>query len=109
MHPDYDYVAVESGDEVYIVAADLVDAVAQKCSLETPKVLARFRGSKLDRLEAKHPWIDRPSLFMLGEHVTLGGEADAETELDVSEAREKSVDEQSRHWIGSHRAGSRPR
>ena len=28
---------------------------------------------------------------MLGEHVTLGGEADAETELDVSEAREKSA------------------
>src|SRR5262249_19301478 len=41
------------------------------------------------RLEAKHPWIDRLSLFMVGEHVTLGGEADAETELDVSEAREK--------------------
>src|SRR5262249_2352371 len=43
------------------------------------------------RLEAKHPWIDRLSLFMVGEHVTLGGEADAETELDVSEAREKSA------------------
>jgi isoleucyl-tRNA synthetase len=28
---------------------------------------------------------------MVGEHVTLGGEADAETELDVSEAREKKV------------------
>src|SRR5438309_5412757 len=28
---------------------------------------------------------------MLGEHVTLGGEADAETELDVSDAREKSA------------------
>ena len=91
VHPDYDYVAVESGDEIYIVAADLVDSVAQKCGLATPTVLARFRGAKLDRLEAKHPWIDRPSLFMLGEHVTLGGEADAETDLDVSEAREKSV------------------
>jgi isoleucyl-tRNA synthetase len=28
---------------------------------------------------------------MVGEHVTLGGEADAETELDVSDAREKSA------------------
>ena len=26
---------------------------------------------------------------MVGEHVTLGGEADAETELDVSEAQKK--------------------
>jgi isoleucyl-tRNA synthetase len=28
---------------------------------------------------------------MVGEHVTLGGEADAETELDVSEARDRKV------------------
>ena len=91
VHPDFDYVAVESGGQVYIVAADLVEVVAERCNLAAPKVLARFRGSKLDRLEAQHPWIDRPSLFMLGEHVTLGGEADAETELDVSEAREKSA------------------
>ncbi len=91
VHPDYDYVAFESGDEVYIVAADLLEAVASKCELAEPKVLARFRGAKLDRLEARHPWIDRSSLLMVGEHVTLGGEADAETELDVSEAREKKA------------------
>jgi isoleucyl-tRNA synthetase len=91
VHPDFDYVALENGDEVYIVAADLIDAVASKCGLATPKVLARFRGSKLDRFEAQHPWIDRPSLFMVGEHVTLGGEADAETELDVRDARDKSA------------------
>src|SRR5438132_1931493 len=91
VHPDFDYVAVESGGQVYMVAADLVEVVAERCNLAAPKVLARFRGSKVDRLAAQHPWIDRPSLFMLGEHVTLGGEADAETELDVSEAREKSA------------------
>ena len=91
VHPDFDYVAVENGDEVYIVAADLVEAVSQKCDLSAPKLLARFRGSKLDRLQAQHPWIDRGSLFMVGEHVTLGGEADAETELDVRDARDKSA------------------
>ena len=91
VHPDFEYVAVESGEEVFIVAADLLGVVAKQCNLGEPKVLARFAGAKLDRLEAKHPWIDRPSLFMVGEHVTLGGEADAETELDVSEAREKSA------------------
>jgi isoleucyl-tRNA synthetase len=91
VHPDFDYVAVESGAEIYIVAAELLEVVAKQCNLVDPKVLARFSGSKLDRLEAKHPWIDRPSLFMVGEHVTLGGEADAETELDVSEGREKSA------------------
>ncbi len=41
-------------------------------------------------MKAKHPWIDRESLIMNGEHVTLGGESDGETELDVSASREKS-------------------
>jgi isoleucyl-tRNA synthetase len=112
VHPDFEYAAFERGNEVYIVAAELLDAVVEMCArgeLETslrqqesenrfataevskPKVLARFPGAKLDRLLCRHPWIDRHSLLMVGEHVTLGGEADAETELDVSEAREKSA------------------
>ena len=92
VHPDFEYSAFEHGDEVYIVASELVEAVAAKCSLDKPKVLARFQGTKLDRLECLHPWLDRPSLLMVGEHVTLGGEADAETELDVSEAQKKPGD-----------------
>ena len=87
VHPDFEYSAFEDGDEVFIVASELVEAVAAKCGLGEPKVIARFQGSKLDRLECRHAWLDRPSLLMVGEHVTLGGEADAETELDVSEAK----------------------
>jgi len=91
VHPDYEYSAFEYGDEVFIVASDLVESVAAKCDLgPAPKVIARFPGSKLDRLECGHAWLDRPSLLMVGEHVTLGGEADAETELDVSESVKKS-------------------
>ncbi|HXQ74192.1 MAG TPA: isoleucine--tRNA ligase [Pyrinomonadaceae bacterium] len=99
VHPDFEYSAFEHGEEVYIVASELVEAVATKCELAArnengeltpPKVLARFPGAKLDRLEAGHPWIDRVSLLMVGDHVTLGGEADAETELDVSEAVKKA-------------------
>ena len=98
VHPDYEYVALEQGDEILIVAAELIGLVVVKCCLgETnengerpiPPVLARFKGSKLDRMKAKHPWLDRESLIMNGTHVTLGGEADAETSLDVSESRER--------------------
>ena len=101
VHPDFEYAAFEHQDEVYIVASELLEAVAAKCDLghrnedgtrASTKVLARFPGAKLDRLEARHAWLDRPSLLMVGEHVTLGGEADAETELDVSEAQKKPSD-----------------
>ncbi|HYY42704.1 MAG TPA: class I tRNA ligase family protein, partial [Pyrinomonadaceae bacterium] len=88
---NFEYAALEQGTEVYIVAAELADTVATKCNLGAPNIIARFPGARLDRLTARHAWLDRSSLLMLGEHVTLGGEADAETELDVSEARPRET------------------
>jgi len=82
VHPDFDYSAVEANGEVYIVASELAASFAEVCGLETTTELARFKGSKLDRLEAKHAWLDRTSLIMNADHVTLG-EADAEVELDA--------------------------
>ena len=68
--------------------------------------LARFKGSKLDRLEAKHAWLDRTSLIMNGDHVTLG-EADAEVELDVR--FESKGREEIRHGLCSYGSGPRCR
>jgi len=82
VHPDFDYSAIEVGSEVYIVASELKGAFVETCEFEASAEIARFKGSKLDRLEARHAWLERTSLIMNGEHVTLG-EADAETELDV--------------------------
>jgi isoleucyl-tRNA synthetase len=82
VNPEFDYSAIEVGEEVYIVASELARPFALTCGFEDYVELARFKGTKLDRLEASHPWLDRPSLLMNGEHVTLG-EADAEVELDV--------------------------
>ncbi len=83
VHPDFDYSALEFGAEVYIVASELAKSFAETCGLAEAKELARFKGKELDKLEAKHAWLDRTSLLMNGTHVTLGGEADAEVELDV--------------------------
>jgi isoleucyl-tRNA synthetase len=91
VNPNFDYAAVDVGDEIYIVAKDLVDAVAEKCGFTSARVVASFPGLALEGLQARHAWIDRPSLLMLGEHVTLGGESDAETELDVADAQKKGT------------------
>ncbi len=92
VNPIFEYAAMENkaNGEVYIVAAELAEAVAEKCELAETNIIARFQGAMLDRLACRHAWLDRESLVMLGEHVTLGGEADAETELDVRQARDKS-------------------
>lgn len=83
VHPDFDYSAIEVSDaEVFIVASELAGAFAELCGLAEFEEIAKFKGSKLDRLEAKHAWLDRTSLIMNADHVTLG-EADAEVELDA--------------------------
>jgi isoleucyl-tRNA synthetase len=91
VHPNFNYAAIDVGNEIYIVASDLVDAVAEKCGLSEARVVVQFPGAMLDSLQARHAWIDRPSIMMVGEHVTLGGEADAETELDVADAQKRGT------------------
>jgi len=83
VHPDFDYSAIEVCDaEVFIIASELATAFAETSGFAEYEEIARFKGSKLDRMEAKHAWLDQTSLIMNGDHVTLG-EADAEVELDV--------------------------
>ncbi len=80
VNPNFDYSAIETGDEVLIIATELVKEVAAKAGFDASNEIARFKGEKLDKLEAKHPWIDQTSLLMLGEHVTLGDNSPGDEE-----------------------------
>jgi len=70
-HPDYEYAAFEAGDEAYLVAKRLVPVVAGLLGLKDPKILATFTGRELEHLKAVHPFIDRDSLFVLADYVSL--------------------------------------
>ena len=70
-HPDEEYVALESGDAVYIVAAKLAEDVAKKCNLANPRELAHFPGRKLEHLNFQHPFLDGKILGVLAEYVTM--------------------------------------
>jgi isoleucyl-tRNA synthetase len=70
-HPDEDYVALESGAEVYIVASKLAKDAADKCGLSNPRELAHFPGRKLERLNFQHPFLDRKILAVLADYVTM--------------------------------------
>jgi isoleucyl-tRNA synthetase len=70
-HPDEDYVALESGGEVYIVASKLAADVAAKCNLADPRELAHFPGRKMERLNFQHPFLDRKILGVLADYVTM--------------------------------------
>jgi isoleucyl-tRNA synthetase len=70
-NPAFEYSAVEVGDEVFIVASGLLEQVSEKLGWGKPKVVATVSGEKFDRLKARHAFIDRDSLLMSGDHVTL--------------------------------------
>ncbi|MBM3312459.1 MAG: isoleucine--tRNA ligase, partial [Candidatus Aminicenantes bacterium] len=70
-HPEHEYAAFEAGDEVYLVAERLVPAVAKLLGVEAPNVVATLGGRVLERRSARHPFIDRDSLFVLADYVTL--------------------------------------
>ena len=70
-HPRYEYAAGAVGEEVYLVAADLVKTTAEKCGWPDPRVLARFPGSRLEGTRFRHPFLERESAGILADHVTL--------------------------------------
>jgi isoleucyl-tRNA synthetase len=73
-HPNFEYVALASGQEadapVYIVASALAAHVATACKLGEPAVLARFPGDRLDRATFQHPFLDRSVLGVNADYVT---------------------------------------
>jgi isoleucyl-tRNA synthetase len=70
-HPKFEYVAVEVGDTVYIVALELLKVTSEKLGWDAPKTIAAFSGAKLEGAIFRHPFLDRDSLGILADHVTL--------------------------------------
>jgi len=70
LHPEFDYVALETEKGVLIVAEGLKDSFLAAVGL-TGTVIATFSATLLERKNCKHPFYDRDSVILLGEHVTL--------------------------------------
>jgi isoleucyl-tRNA synthetase len=72
LHPDLDYVAVDTGNnQALILARDLLDICMNSFGLDQYEVVAEFKGADLENLKAKHPLYDRESVIVLAHYVTL--------------------------------------
>jgi isoleucyl-tRNA synthetase len=75
LHPDFDYVFVQVGDEAYLMAEKLVDTVAKACNFASYSVMGGKKGSRLfppdRRLGCSRPLTTGASPIMFGEFVTL--------------------------------------
>jgi len=69
-HPKYEYVAIDTPEGITIVAEGLLAQVSETLGWDKT-VIARFPGTKLEGAVFRHPFIERDSVGLLGEHVTL--------------------------------------
>jgi len=70
-HPNFEYVAAEADGAVYLVAADLLNQTARKCGWTAPQALARMPGTRLEGAVFRHPFVERDSVGVLADYVTL--------------------------------------
>jgi len=70
-HPLFEYVAVEVGKESFILAKALLEEVMESLGVEEYRVLGTFSGTALEGMKCRHPFLDRESVLILGDFVTL--------------------------------------
>ncbi|OAT81777.1 isoleucine--tRNA ligase [Desulfotomaculum copahuensis] len=71
VHPDFTYVLVRSAGERYVVAKELLSSFAGAVGLTDWQVEKEIPGRELEMVICRHPFIDRDSPLILGDHVTL--------------------------------------
>lgn len=69
--PDYEYTVVQANGENYIMAAELVNPTMKAAKIEDYTTTGSFLGKELEYMVTKHPIMDRTSLVIVGDHVTL--------------------------------------
>ncbi len=71
LHPEFVYSLVEHEQGQYILAKELVENCAKEFGWDNYVELATAEGVAFEKLQAKHPFYNRNSLVILGNHVTL--------------------------------------
>ncbi len=69
--PSFNYVLVKSGEEIYIMAEELYRDAMQAAEITDYEVVGNIPGSELEYMKTAHPFINRESLVIVGDHVTL--------------------------------------
>ena len=69
--PEFEYALVKSGDEYYVMATALTESAMQAAGKTDYEILGTLKGSDLEYMKTAHPFIDRTSLVIVGDHVTL--------------------------------------
>lgn len=71
LHPEFDYIAVKMDGEVLIIAEGLLTQLVEEWEVAEHQVLGKCKGKDLEGVITRHPFADRNSPVILGDHVTI--------------------------------------
>jgi len=72
LHPDFIYAAVKTQNQgILIMAKELVENVMGEFGIADYSIIAELSAKDLENRNCRHPFYDRESLIILGDHVTL--------------------------------------
>ncbi len=61
-------VKFENG-EIYVLATELIESVVKAAKIEgSYEIVKKFTGAELEYIKCQHPFIDRESLVIVGDH-----------------------------------------
>ncbi len=69
--PRFNYSLIKCDDEYYVMAEELYVSAMEAAGKENYEVIGTIKGSELEYMKTAHPFIDRTSLVIVGNHVTL--------------------------------------
>lgn len=69
--PRFEYSIIKTGEEYLVMATDLYKSAMDVAEITDYEVVATVKGSELEHITTVHPFLDRESLVIVGEHVTL--------------------------------------
>ncbi|RXE58445.1 isoleucine--tRNA ligase [Acetivibrio mesophilus] len=70
LNPEFEYGLVRANGEYYIVAVELLENVMKVAGVEEYEIKAKFTGEELEGMLCKHPFLERDSVIITGDHVT---------------------------------------
>ena len=69
--PRFNYSLIKCDGEYYVMAEELYVSAMEAAGKENYEVIGTIKGSELEYMKTAHPFLDRTSLVIVGNHVTL--------------------------------------
>ncbi len=69
--PRFNYSLIKCDNEYYVMAEELYVSAMEAAGKNNYEVIGTIKGSELEYMKTAHPFLDRTSLVIVGDHVTL--------------------------------------